>query len=209
MRSVAHSLGATLNDLFLAMAGTAMRAYLVEIGDLPETPLTTNSARSYRKPEHGPFGNRIVAIHPHLATNVADPVERLRGIQESMALELRRTPYDEALLNQPETPFGPLVRRRRFAERRSTGGSILPGNVTVSNVPGPSDVRTYAGYRQVSNHPTALLGSGRAVNFTARRNAGSFDIGVMADPSKIPDVEHIATLFRDAFALYASLGTDR
>jgi diacylglycerol O-acyltransferase / wax synthase len=205
MRDVAHALGATLNDLFLAVAGTAMRAYLIEIDDLPDTPLTTNSARSYRRPEHGPFGNRIVAIHPHLATNVADPIQRLRAIQESMALELRRTPYDEALLNQPETPFGPLVRRRRFADRRSSGGSILPGNITVSNVPGPANVRTYGGYRQLSNHPTALLGSGRALNFTARRNANSFDIGVMADPTKIPDVGHIAHLLRDAFAMYASL----
>ncbi len=206
MRQVAHSLDATLNDLFLAVAGTAMREYLIEIDDLPEVPLTTNSARSYRTPEHGPFGNRIVAIHPHLATNIADPVERLRDIQRSMALELRRTPYDEALLNQPETPFGPLVRRRRFAERVSSGGSILPGNITVSNVPGPKHVRSYAGFPQRSNHPTALLGSGRALNFTARRNAGSFDIGVMGDPAKIADIEHIADLFRDAFALYTSLG---
>jgi hypothetical protein len=50
-----------------------------------------------------------------------------------------------------------------------------------------------------------LLGSGRALNFTARRNAGSFDVGVMGDPAKISDIEHIADLFREAFALFASL----
>ena len=98
------------------------------------------------------------------------------------------------------------MRRRRFAERVSSGGSILPGNITVSNVPGPKHVRTYAGLAQRSNHPTALLGSGRALNFTARRNAGSFDVGVMGDPAKIPDIEHIADLFCNAFVLYARLG---
>ena len=35
-----------------------------------------NSARSYRRPEHGEFGNRIVALHPHLATHLADPLAR-------------------------------------------------------------------------------------------------------------------------------------
>ena len=205
MQRAAKALTATLNDLFLALAGTAMRNHLIEIDDLPGLALTTNSARSYRRREHGAFGNRIVAIHPHLATNEADPIDRLRAIQESMALERRRTVYDEALLNQPETPFGPLVRRRRFAERRGSGGSILPGNITVSNVPGPARVRTYAGFRQVSNHPTPLLGSGRALNFTARRNGASFDVGVMADPTKIADVEHIATLLRDAFGSYEAL----
>jgi hypothetical protein len=98
-----------------------------------------------------------------------------------------------------------LIRRRRFADRRASGGAILPGNITVSNVTGPSHVRSYAGMPQISNHPTPLLGSGRALNFTARRNAGSFDVGVMADPTKIPDVEAVATLFTNAFDEYADL----
>ena len=66
-------------------------------------------------------------------------------------------------------------------------------------------MRSYAGMPQISNHPTPLLGSGRALNFTARRNAGSFDVGVMADPTKIPDVEAVATLFTQAFEEYRAL----
>lgn len=205
LRQTARSLDATLNDLFLAIAGTTMRNYLIEIDDLPDTPLTTNSARSYRRAEHGAFGNRIVAIHPHLATHIADPLERLRAIQASMAIERRRTGYDEAMLNQPESPFGPAVRRRRFAERRESGASVLPGNVTVSNVPGPKHARSYAGFTQLSNHPTPLLGSGRALNFTARRNANSFDVGVMVDADKIGDVDHIAGFFQWGYTEYALL----
>jgi diacylglycerol O-acyltransferase len=204
LRRVARALDATVNDLYMALVGTAMREYLLELGDLPEMPLVANAARSYRRPEHGAFGNRIVAIHPHLATHLEEPTERLRAIQDSMAIELRRTAHDEALLNQPETPFGPAVRRRRFAARRASGAAILPGNVTVSNVPGPSHVRTMAGMPVLSNHPTPLLGSGRPLNFTARRNADSFDVGVMADAEKIADVEHIADLFADAFARYTA-----
>jgi diacylglycerol O-acyltransferase len=207
MRQVARSLDATLNDLFLACVGRVMRVHLQSTDDLPDTPVTTNSARSYRRPEHGSFGNRIVAIHPHVATNIDNPIDALRAIQASMAIERRRTEFDEALLNSPENPFGPLVRRRRFAERRSSGTSILPGNISVSNVPGPDHLRSYAGFRQLSNHPTPLLGTGRALNFTARRNADSFDVGLMTDPTKIPDAEQIASLFRDAFNLYANIAS--
>lgn len=209
LHRVAHGLGATVNDLFLAIAGTVVRGHLADADALPDEPVTTNSARSYRRPEHGLFGNRIVAIHPHLATHIEGPINRLRAVQESMGVERRRTRFDEALLNQPETPFGPLVRRRRFAARRSTGGAILPGNITVSNVPGPGHVRRFAGFAQRSNHPAPLLGSGRALNFTARRNAGAFDIGVMADPAKIPDVDGVADRFRRAFALYRALAEGR
>jgi WS/DGAT/MGAT family acyltransferase len=205
LHDIAHALQATVNDLFLALAGTTLREHLLAIDALPDQPLTINSARSYRRAEHGLFGNRIVAMHPQLATHVAEPIERLRTIQASMAVERRRTGYDEALLDQPETPFGPLTRRRRFADRRASGGAILPGNITVSNVTGPSHVRSYAGMRQISNHPTPLLGSGRALNFTARRNAGNFDVGVMADPTKIPDVDAVARLFTQAFDQYRAL----
>ena len=55
-----------VNDLFLTIAGTVVRDHLVDANGLPDDPITTNSARSYRRPEHGLFGNRIVAIHPHL-----------------------------------------------------------------------------------------------------------------------------------------------
>jgi diacylglycerol O-acyltransferase len=208
LHRVAHTLNSTVNDLFLALAGTVVRGHLLDAGALPDDPITTNSARSYRRPEHGLFGNRIVAIHPHVATHLEGPIDRLRAVQESMAVERRRTGFDEALLNQPETPFGPLVRRQRFAARRNTGAAILPGNITVSNVPGPDHVRSYAGFAQRSNHPAPLLGSGRALNFTARRNADSFDIGVMADPTKIVDVEQIADRFRRAFRLYRALADD-
>lgn len=205
LHRVAHALQATVNDLFLTIAGTVVRDHLVDANALPDDPITTNSARSYRRAEHGLFGNRIVAIHPHLGTHIEGPINRLRAIQESMGVERRRTGFDEMLLNQPETPFGPLVRRQRFATRRSSGGAILPGNITVSNVPGPNHVRTFAGFAQRSNHPAPLLGSGRALNFTARRNAAAFDIGVMADPAKIPDVDRIAERFLRAFALYEAI----
>lgn len=208
LRRTATALDATVNDLFLAAVGTALREHLLADGEVPDEPLVTNSARSYRRPEHGSFGNRIVAIHPHLATHLADPLDRLRAVQRSMAVERLRTGYDEALLDQPETPFGPFLRRRRFAARHGTGASILPGNVTVSNVPGPAHERSYAGLRQLSNHPAPLLGSGRALNFTARRNAGSFDVGLMADGAKVDDVEPIAERFRGALSTYGLLVTN-
>ena len=83
--TIAKRTQSTVNDIFLAVASSAIRRYLLEIDDLPESPIVVNSARSYRRPEHGDFGNRIVALHPHLATDLADPMERLRAIKDSMA----------------------------------------------------------------------------------------------------------------------------
>lgn len=205
LRVMARHFGGTINDMFLAVAAGALRRYLQDIDDLPAAPLVANAARSYRRPEHGDFGNRIVALHPQLATDIADPVARLRAIQESMAAEKNRAVLDEAMLDQPEIPFGPRNRARAFATKRRGGAAILPGNVTLSNVPGPAVPRFMAGFRQISNFPTPILGSGRFLNITARRNGDMFDLGIMADPTKIADLDRLVSLLQNSFDAYAAV----
>jgi WS/DGAT/MGAT family acyltransferase len=192
VRALGKALGGTVNDIFLALASTAIRTTLVALDDLPPDPIVVNSARSYRRPEHGAFGNRIVAMHPHLATHLPDPIGRLRAIQDAMAGERARTPFDEALLDAPERPFGARDRRARFADRSAGGAAVLPGNVTLSNVPGPAEPRSFAGMSQLSNHPTPLLGAGRFLNITSRRNEDRLDMGVMTDAEKLADPGAIA-----------------
>ena len=209
VRTVAHSLDSTINDILLALASQAVRQSLIDLGDLPETPIVVNSARSYRRPEHGEFGNRIVALHPHLATDIEDPLERLRAIKASMAAERDRTQWDEAMLDQLEVPYGPRDRRAKYAERALRGAPALPGNVTVSNVPGPAEPRCFAGMRQLSNHPVPLLGNGRFLNITSRRSGDWLDLGVMADPTKLPDVQQVAASIGAALGTYESCARTR
>ncbi|ALH80326.1 wax ester/triacylglycerol synthase domain-containing protein [Sphingopyxis macrogoltabida] len=198
VKAAGKALDATVNDIFLTLASTALRNYLGEMGDLPDTPLVINSARSYRRDEHGSFGNRIVALHPHLATHLVDPVARLRAIQASMAKEMQRTAHDEALLDAAEKPYGARDRRAAFAERLAGGKRLLPGNLTLSNVPGPAEARSYAGFRQRHNYPVPIIGSGRFLNITSRRSGDNLDMGVIADAEKIADVGRIAALFTAA-----------
>ncbi|WP_283418728.1 wax ester/triacylglycerol synthase domain-containing protein [Sphingopyxis sp. Geo48] len=205
VKAAGAKLDATVNDIFLTLASTALRNYLIEIDDLPATPLVVNSARSYRRDAHGTFGNRIVALHPHLATHLPDPVERLRAIQASMASEMQRTGHDEALLDAAEKPFGARDRRAAFAERMAGGKRLLPGNLTLSNVPGPAEARSYAGFRQLHNYPVPIIGSGRFLNITSRRSGDNLDMGVIADAAKIADVGRIAALFTAALDELESL----
>jgi len=205
VKAVGKALGGTVNDIFLSLASSAIRRRLIEIDDLPDEPLTINAARSYRRPEHGEFGNRIVALHPHIATNLADPIARLRAIQESMKGEWARTPYDEAMLGAPEKPYGARDRRARFAARTSTGAAVIPGNVTLSNVPGPEGDRYVAGLKQLANFPTPILGSGRFLNITSRRNGPNLDMGIMVDPTKLPEAARIGAYLVAALEEYEAL----
>jgi hypothetical protein len=206
LKAVGKRFGGTVNDVFLAIAAAALRRLLVELDDLPDAPIVVNSARSYRRHEHGLFGNRIVAMHPHLATTEPDPIARLRSIQAAMAAERRRTPHDEALLDQAERPYGARDRRTKFAQRLAGGAAMLPGNVTLSNVPGPAADQSFAGFRQIANYPVPLLGSGRFLSVTSRRYGPMLNMGIMADPLKIPDPGRVAHYLSDALAEYEQLG---
>lgn len=187
LRAVGRGLAGTVNDVFLAICAGAVRRALTAIGDLPDAPLVANSARSYRRPEHGDFGNRIVALHPMLATHLEDPRERFVAGQASMRVELERSRLAERLLGAPETPFGPRRRADLIAERLKRG-RVLPGDVVLSNVPGPAEPRHLAGFRQQANFPMPILASGAFLNITMRRREGQLDLGLMADADRLPDL---------------------
>lgn len=209
VKQVAKSLHVTLNDLFLALVSTSLRDYLISIDDLPDAPLVINSARSYRRPEHGDFGNRIVAMNPHIATSEPDPLARLRAIQAEMAREARRAPFDQAQMNAPEQPFGVRDRRARVTGALGQGATILPGNITISNVPGPEGRLVFAGNPVTGNFPAPIIGSGRFLNITSRRHADRLDLGIMTDAEKIPSAAPIAEGLQRALGAYAALAERR
>jgi hypothetical protein len=74
-----------------------------------------------------------------------------------------------------------------MADRVGSGGAVLPGNVSLSNVPGPTEPRYLAGYAMRASYPAPILGAGRFLNITLRRYVDHLDLGIMCDAAKIPD----------------------
>src|SRR4051794_13956254 len=93
LKAVATASGASLNDVFLAVCGGALRRYLVEMDALPGEPLIANVPVSVRGGEEAGVGNAISFLYATLGTDVADPVERLAAIRESTVLGKERLPH--------------------------------------------------------------------------------------------------------------------
>lgn len=191
-RKIATSLGGTINDVFLALVAEAMRQHLSEIDDLPEEPIVGLAPRSYRNEERdGLFGNRIMSLNPCLYTDVEDLKERFRAIQNSMQIELQRSRLLEALHDFDDRPFGARRRRKEFARRLSGGGSILAGNLSISNVPGPKEARYMAGFKQLANYPAPTIGAGQFLSVILRRYEEQLDFGIMVDPEQITNIQKL------------------
>ena len=94
-------------------------------------------------------------------------------------------------MDQPSTPFAARKLRAQMAARVEGGGAVLPGNVSLSNVPGPPAPRSLAGYRMTASYPTPIIGSGRFLNITLRRYVDQLDLGIMTDAAKVPEAATI------------------
>ena len=123
-------------------ARPALRSWLDERGELPAEPLLGFIPVSVRTPEQmGTFGNRVSVMIAELPTETADPVQRLRRINETMKAAKEHHRALPASLMQDANHFIPpaLLAQAARATSRLAGirGINQPVNVAISNVPGP------------------------------------------------------------------------
>src|SRR4051795_10525638 len=78
VKAAKNAHGTTVNDVVVAICAGAVRRWLVEHDDLPDTPLVAQVPVSVRTgDERGTYGNRILLMAAPLFTDIEDPVARL------------------------------------------------------------------------------------------------------------------------------------
>ena len=75
--------GVKINDIVLAVCSGALRRYLVERGELPEHSLTAGVPVSLRAGDDTSLDNQVSFVVVPLATDIADPADRIRAIGTS------------------------------------------------------------------------------------------------------------------------------
>jgi len=130
-----------------------------------------------------------------LASDLDDPIERLRAIHRSsdaaktLMASVRSLPTDFPSLGAPWLVSGlaALYGRSHLAER-------LPpvANVTVSNVPGPTMPLYLAGAKMLNYYPVSIVTHGAALNITVESYNGSLDFGLVACRKAVPDLPDLA-----------------
>ncbi len=72
----------TLNDIAISIVGGALRDYLQSHGELPKNSLVCGAPVNLRSKGDGSTGNKIATMQVGLATDIKDPVERLRAVHQ-------------------------------------------------------------------------------------------------------------------------------
>jgi diacylglycerol O-acyltransferase len=183
-------LGATVNDIVLAMCSSALRRYLEEFGGgVPEKPLTAMAPVSIRPTDSEEFGNALSVAFVNLGTHLADPEERLKVIQTS--IRDGRSLIQELSFSEV-TLYTALLAAPALTPALLGLGAALPAtNVVISNVPGPSKTMYWNGARLDGMYPVSIVFHGLAVNITVTSYAGSLDFGIVACRRSVPRVQRI------------------
>jgi diacylglycerol O-acyltransferase len=193
VQAVKRVFGVTVNDVVLGVVSGALRRYLAARGELPSRPLVASVPTSA---EHGGevphlAGNRVSSIFASLATDVRDPVERLRTIH-AIAVEAKEAQnvLGADLLGDwaeyaPPPIFGWVL--AEWARRRL--GDVAPPaiNLVVSNVPGPRTPLFVPGHRLHAIYSVGPVLEGIGLNITAWSYVDELHVGVLACREIVPD----------------------
>jgi diacylglycerol O-acyltransferase len=190
-KTIKNHFGCTVNDVVLATCASALREYLLEGDELPDEPLVAMVPMSVRtESEKGSHGNRVSAMLASLATDVEDPVERLKVISEGMrsAKEQEQLIGAATLTDWTEFTFPALVgRASRLISSMRVFDRVRPAfNVTISNVPGPPFPLFLAGARLVGFYPLGPVAEGVGLNMTVMSYCGMVYFGLNACRETVP-----------------------
>ena len=200
-RTIKKAFGTTLNDVVMAVTGSALRRYLESHSELPEDPLKAMVPVSVRTAEQaGEYTNRVTSVIAELATDEKDPVDRLMRIHRAMKEAKRMNAATPASMMQDWTEFAMpalLGQAQRIAARTKIMDRLNPPfNVIISNVPGPRESLYLAGAEMLDYFPVSAITDGQGMNVTVVSYRDHLDFGLIACRELVPDLDRFEAAFK-------------
>ncbi len=137
--------GVTVNDFVLAVFGGALRRYLLDKGELPDTSLISQTPVNLRpKGREEDAGNQITTMNVPLRTDIENPLQRLKGVhKEAVAAKAYAQALGQDLMAEVSSVLSPLVAKSFLSLQANSDkfkalSSMLPvaPNTIISNVAG-------------------------------------------------------------------------
>lgn len=196
-----------MNDLLVTVVGGALRRYLASHNELPEQSLMAMcpiSVRGAGDPLEG--GNQVSFMRATLATDIADPLERLKAVASST---VKGKAQAEALGGDfmgnvlALTPYAVRSRLMRtmtgLTDRLDTATPPL-ANTVVTNVPNPRGGHYFTGAKVLSYAGFGPIGEGLGLFHPITGMDFEVTISVTSCREMLPDHEFYMDCLRESFA---------
>lgn len=191
VRRLRKELDVKVNDVVLALCAGSLRRYLLDRDALPSSPLVASVPVSTRVADGDTGANQVAAMNVSLATEIEDPVDRIRTIAASTRSAKLMTEAVRARQIQSVGEVAPplLINVASRAVWASKLFRRMPAamHVTVSNVPGPSFPLYSCGARVSGIYAASVLMANMALNVTCMSYIDRIDFGITVDPDIVKD----------------------
>jgi diacylglycerol O-acyltransferase len=206
---VAKAADATINDVVLAMCSGALREYLLELDGLPDQSLVAMVPVSLKLREGGSAdgqGNAVGTIMVKLATDLADPADRLTavhaGVRSGKDAMSGMSPTQIMAMSALGVSPAVLLPMLKMA-----GATRPPFNLVISNVPGPDRPLYWKGARLTGMYPLSIPLHGQAMNVTVASYDGMLNFGLTGCRRTAPRLQRLLThLDNELSALEEAVG---
>jgi len=193
IKKMGKMLGATVNDIVMAVCAGGLRSYLMRHNALPGESLIAGCPVSMRKPGDTSPGNQVSMMNVELATQIADPLERLSVIRAS-AKTAKEVTAELAGVYEPNAAFPgmPSMLNSSINAVESFGLADFfsgPINVVISNALGPRATLYSNGARMMSHHPVSIVAQGIGVNITVQSYVDQVYLGITTCAKAVPDAD--------------------
>jgi diacylglycerol O-acyltransferase len=200
LRAIGKATGTTINDVVIAMCSGAMRAYLLELDELPDTslvamvPVGLNAKQSQIASADG--GNAVGSIMVKMGTELADPGARLRSVHHSMKAgkEALSSMTPIQILAMSALGQAPAILPVML---KMSGVVKPPYNLIISNVPGPRTTQYFNGAQLMGNYPLSIPIHGMALNITCTSYDGLMCFGLTGCRRTVPHLQRLLTYLDD------------
>ena len=202
VKAIAKAHQVSLNDVVMTLSAEGLNRYFAEENFKPSGSLLAAIPVSLRPEGNTDLSNQVSMARMSLATNIKDPIERLKaihansaGVKELISDVKNVLPTDFPSLGAPwlmSAMSATAVRARVF--------NVMPplANVVISNVPGPNMTLYFAGAKQISTYPVSIPFHGMGLNITLQSYNGWLDFGIISCRRLLPDIEEFASFIEDA-----------
>ena len=203
IRAIGKATRTTINDVVLAMCSGALRHYLLELGALPEQSLVAMVPVSLKlgdaETASTSGGNAVGSIMVKLGTDLADPAERLKAVNESIrsGKEAMSQMSPTQILAMSGLGISPLVLQPLL---RMQGLARPPFNLVISNVPGPNKSLYLNGARLSGMYPMSIPYHGQAMNITCTSYDSRMNFGLTGCRRTAPSLQRLLTHLDDELA---------
>lgn len=196
-KAIKNAMKVTLNDVVMSVCAGALRRYLQRTGGQTDDELLAMVPVSLRRGDAASdqMGTLVTGMVCGLATDVDDPVDRLRAINKrSRAAKAEVEATKGAMIQNYNIAGAPLALR---LASQLYGGLRLADlhqpmfNVTISNVAGPRAPLYLNGARMLHYHPLSLVTHGLGLNITVQSYRDTLDFGLISCAKLLPDLAEL------------------